>query len=79
MPQVSDSNWRRYKPRHPAAVPPSYPRSPHEVIDNPALFRKVDPECLFFAFYFQPDTYQQVRGRAKGRGQWHTAGDEGQE
>lgn len=20
---------------------------------------QVDPECLFFAFYFQPDTYQQ--------------------
>ena len=35
-----------------------------EVIDNPALFRKMDPECLFFAFYFQPNTYQQVRGAA---------------
>ncbi len=31
-------------------------------MDNPALFRKMDPECLFFAFYFQPNTYQQVRG-----------------
>ncbi|KAF5836243.1 Not1 N-terminal domain, CCR4-Not complex component-domain-containing protein [Dunaliella salina] len=48
-----------YAPRHPAAVPASYPRTPHEVVDNPALFRKVDPECLFFAFYFQPETYQQ--------------------
>mmetsp|Transcript_4548 Transcript_4548/g.9783 ORF Transcript_4548/g.9783 Transcript_4548/m.9783 type:complete len:769 (-) Transcript_4548:780-3086(-) len=59
LPQMSDLEWKRYKPRHPANVPASYPRVPHEVIDNPALFRKVDPECLFFAFYFQPETYQQ--------------------
>ena len=60
LPQLSDTEWKRYKPRHPTTVPASYPRTPHEVIENPALFRKVDPECLFFSFYFQPDTYQQV-------------------
>lgn len=41
MPQPSDTDWRRYRPRHPVTVPLTYPRAPHEVIDNPALFRKV--------------------------------------
>jgi CCR4-NOT transcriptional regulation complex NOT5 subunit len=40
-------------------VPASFPRQQHPVVDNPALFRRLDPECLFFAFYFQPDSYQQ--------------------
>jgi CCR4-NOT transcription complex subunit 3 len=26
---------------------------------SPALFRRVDPEALFYAFYYQPGTYQQ--------------------
>lgn len=59
MPQIADSDVRQYRPRYPVAVPASYPRTPLEIIDNPALFRKMDPECLFFAFYFQPDSYQQ--------------------
>lgn len=29
------------------------------MISLPALFRKMDPEALFFAFYYQPETYQQ--------------------
>ncbi len=41
MPQLSDTEWKHYRPRHPVAVPASYPRSPPEVVDNPALFRKV--------------------------------------
>lgn len=61
MPQPSDMEWKRYKPRHPAAVPASFPRTQHDVVENPALFHRLDPECLFFAFYFQPSMYQQVR------------------
>ncbi|KAG1667352.1 hypothetical protein FOA52_001412 [Chlamydomonas sp. UWO 241] len=59
MPQPGDTDWRRTGPRHPAQVPASFPRQQHPVVDNPALFRRLDPECLFFAFYFQPDSYQQ--------------------
>lgn len=60
MPQPSDSDWKRYKPRHPVAnVPATFPRHPPDVIDAPGLFRKMDPEALFFAFYYQPDSYQQ--------------------
>jgi CCR4-NOT transcriptional regulation complex NOT5 subunit len=39
--------------------PASYPKSQPDVISAPGLFRKMDPEALFFAFYYQPDTYQQ--------------------
>jgi CCR4-NOT transcription complex subunit 3 len=62
MPQPSDTEWKRYKPLHPTQVPASFPRQQHDkVVGNAALMRKLDPECLFFAFYFQPGTYQQVR------------------
>ncbi|KAJ9533850.1 hypothetical protein QJQ45_026948, partial [Haematococcus lacustris] len=59
LPQVADTDLRRYRARHFAATPASYPRATHEVVDHPGLFRKMDPECLFFAFYFQPDSLQQ--------------------
>ncbi|MEW5316250.1 MAG: hypothetical protein WDW38_007631 [Sanguina aurantia] len=58
-PQLPDTEWKRHKARNPSATPPSFPRAPPDVVDNPALFRKMDPECLFFAFYFQPGSYQQ--------------------
>lgn len=59
LPQPSDSDWHRPKPRHPIVGPASYPKSQPDVISAPGLFRKMDPEALFFAFYYQPDTYQQ--------------------
>jgi hypothetical protein len=59
LPQPSDSDWNRPKPRHPIVGPASYPKSQPDVISAPGLFRKMDPEALFFAFYYQPDTYQQ--------------------
>jgi CCR4-NOT transcription complex subunit 3 len=62
IPQPSDSTWQQLplRPRPPpVAAPPSYPTSRLPVFDNPALFEKLDPESLFFAFYQQPGTYQQ--------------------
>lgn len=59
LPQPSDSDWDKPKPRHPIVGPASYPKSQPDVISAPGLFRKMDPEALFFAFYYQPDTYQQ--------------------
>lgn len=59
LPQPADSDWSRLKPRHPVATPPTFPKTAPDVISAPALFRKMDPEALFFAFYYQPDTYQQ--------------------
>mmetsp|Transcript_65003 Transcript_65003/g.153629 ORF Transcript_65003/g.153629 Transcript_65003/m.153629 type:complete len:588 (+) Transcript_65003:41-1804(+) len=40
----------------PDAVETDRPRPP---FDNPALFERLDPDTLFFIFYYQPGTYQQ--------------------
>jgi hypothetical protein len=68
LPQPSDSDWDKPKPRHPIVGPASYPKSQPDVISAPGLFRKMDPEALFFAFYYQPDTYQQYLAAQVGGG-----------
>ncbi|KAJ7565767.1 hypothetical protein O6H91_02G074100 [Diphasiastrum complanatum] len=50
---------RSYVPRNPAVVPSSYPQIPAAIIENPALWERLDPDVLFFAFYYQQNTYQQ--------------------
>ena len=40
-------------------------------MDSPALFEKLDPEALFFAFYHQPATHQQfLASRELKRQSW---------
>jgi CCR4-NOT transcription complex subunit 3 len=43
-----------------STFPQSYPSSRHAAFEDPRLFEKQDPEALFFAFYYQPGTYQQI-------------------
>lgn len=43
----------------PGGVPASYPTVKHPTLDDPATYAKLDTEALFFAFYYQPGTYQQ--------------------
>ena len=43
----------------PGGVPASYPTVKHQTLDDPATYAKLDTEALFFAFYYQPGTYQQ--------------------
>lgn len=43
----------------PGGVPASYPAIKHATLDDPATYAKLDTEALFFAFYYQPGTYQQ--------------------
>uniref|UniRef100_A0A9I9E0S4 General negative regulator of transcription subunit 3 n=1 Tax=Cucumis melo TaxID=3656 RepID=A0A9I9E0S4_CUCME len=65
LPQPKDSERpRSYTPRHPALTPPSYPQVQAPIINNPALWDRLGLETygtdtLFFAFYYQPNTYQQ--------------------
>ncbi|KAI8473036.1 MAG: not-complex component [Monoraphidium minutum] len=59
LPQPVDSDWARSRPRHPVATPPTFPRVAPDIMSAPGLFRRMDPEALFFAFYYQPDSYQQ--------------------
>ncbi|CAN6439869.1 unnamed protein product [Victoria cruziana] len=65
LPQAKDSERpKNYIPRHPAVTPASYPQVQAPIIDNPAFWERVaadnyGTDTLFFAFYFQQNTYQQ--------------------
>ncbi|KAL7194154.1 hypothetical protein ACSBR1_034546 [Camellia fascicularis] len=65
LPQPKDSERAKsYNPRHPAATPPSYPQSQAPIVNNPAFWERLGAESygtdtLFFAFYYQQNTYQQ--------------------
>ncbi|KAF9595225.1 hypothetical protein IFM89_038049 [Coptis chinensis] len=65
LPQPKDSERAKsYIPRHPVATPSSYPQIQLPLIDNPAFWEKLGMESwgtdtLFFAFYYQQNTYQQ--------------------
>ncbi|XP_061988018.1 general negative regulator of transcription subunit 3 isoform X1 [Rosa rugosa] len=65
LPQPKDSERARsYTPRHPAITPPSYPQVQAPIVNNPAFWERLGSEqystdTLFFAFYYQQNTYQQ--------------------
>ncbi|KAJ6974940.1 hypothetical protein D5086_024443 [Populus alba] len=65
LPQPKDSERARsYIPRHPVATPPSYPQVQLPMASNPAFWERLSmhsygTDTLFFAFYYQQNTYQQ--------------------
>ncbi|XP_059462361.1 uncharacterized protein LOC132191387 isoform X3 [Corylus avellana] len=65
LPQPKDSERARsYTPRHPAITPSSYPQVQAPIVNNPAFWERLGLEVngtdtLFFAFYYQQNTYQQ--------------------
>lgn len=65
LPQPKDSERaRNYTPRHPAVTPPSYPQVQAPIVNNPAFWERLGldtfgTDTLFFAFYYQQNTYQQ--------------------
>ncbi|KAK7267079.1 hypothetical protein RIF29_19743 [Crotalaria pallida] len=65
FPQPRDSERpRTYTPRHPTITPPSYPQVQAPIVNNPGFWDRVGLEpfgtdSLFFAFYYQQNTYQQ--------------------
>jgi CCR4-NOT transcription complex subunit 3 len=63
IPQTNDMYWQQMptRPRPPGIpMPASYPTVPLTVFQNPALFEKLDVETLFYSFYFQPGSRQQL-------------------
>ena len=61
-PTQQDGQWQHVPPRmrqFPGGVPASYPPTKHPTLDDPATYAKLDTEALFFAFYYQPGSYQQ--------------------
>ncbi|KAG8479147.1 hypothetical protein CXB51_029007 [Gossypium anomalum] len=67
IPQPKDSERARsYTPKHPAATPASYPQVQAPIVNNPAFWERISldgygtgTDTLFFAFYYQQNTYQQ--------------------
>ncbi len=44
---------------NPFDTPAIFPQEQLPILKNPALFNTMDPDTLFFIFYFQQGTYQQ--------------------
>jgi CCR4-NOT transcription complex subunit 3 len=65
LPQPKDSERaKNYVPRHPAATPASYPQVQAPIVSNPNFWERIGSDTmatdmLFFAFYYQQNTYQQ--------------------
>ncbi|XP_019055616.1 PREDICTED: CCR4-NOT transcription complex subunit 3-like isoform X2 [Nelumbo nucifera] len=77
LPQPKDSERAKsYTPRHPAVTPLSYPQVQSPIVDNPAFWERLGvdtmgTDTLFFAFYFQQNTYQQyLAARELKRQSW---------
>ncbi|AED92522.1 transcription regulator NOT2/NOT3/NOT5 family protein [Arabidopsis thaliana] len=64
-PQPSDSERPRpYSPRNPAITPQTFPQTQAPIINNPLLWERLGSDAygtdtLFFAFYYQQNSYQQ--------------------
>ncbi|CAI9102945.1 OLC1v1001347C6 [Oldenlandia corymbosa var. corymbosa] len=65
LPQPKDSERaKNYTPRHPVSTPLSYPQVQAPIVNNPAFWERLGADnygtdTLFFAFYYQQNTYQQ--------------------
>ncbi|TKV92238.1 hypothetical protein SEVIR_9G151500v4 [Setaria viridis] len=65
LPQPKDSERaKNYVPRHPAVTPASYPQIQAPIVSNPTFWERIGSDTLatdmlFFAFYYQQNTYQQ--------------------
>eukprot|EP01134_Creolimax_fragrantissima_P000444 CFRG0444T1 len=59
-PTPTDSQRRNnYVAINPVVASPDYPSQLAPIFGNSAIYEKLEPDTLFFIFYFQPGTYQQ--------------------
>ncbi|XP_051179225.1 uncharacterized protein [Lolium perenne] len=65
LPQPKDSERaRNYTPKHPSPTPASFPQVQAPIVTNPAFWERLgtdtlSTDMLFFAFYYQQNSYQQ--------------------
>ncbi|RID68665.1 hypothetical protein BRARA_C00811 [Brassica rapa] len=65
LPQPKDSERPRpYTPRNPAITPQSFPQTQAPIVSNPLFWERLGSDAfgtepLFFAFYYQQNSYQQ--------------------
>lgn len=50
---------RNYKPNIKFNTPSYYPQDLDPVFDDPRLYSRIDPDTLFYVFYYKQGTYQQ--------------------
>ena len=50
---------RKYKPQTRFNTPSYYPQELDVVFDDPRLYSRIDPDTLFYIFYYKQGTYQQ--------------------
>ncbi|CDY53252.1 BnaA02g04020D [Brassica napus] len=65
LPQPKDSERpRTYTPRNPAITPQTFPQTQAPIVNNPLFWERLGSvaygtDTLFFAFYYQQNSYQQ--------------------
>jgi CCR4-NOT transcription complex subunit 3 len=72
LPGAADGAWSARRRDPPSvATPPSYPTTAPPVLENPALFERLDADALFFTFYYQQGTARQyLAARELKRANW---------
>ncbi|PVH85260.1 CCR4-NOT transcription complex subunit 3 [Cadophora sp. DSE1049] len=50
---------RNYKPKNPIRTPSYYPQELNSCFDDARLYSRIDPDTLFYVFYYKQETYQQ--------------------
>ncbi|RDW61001.1 CCR4-NOT transcription complex subunit 3-like protein [Coleophoma cylindrospora] len=50
---------RKYKPDNRFPTPAYYPQEIPPIFDDPRLYSRIDPDTLFYIFYYKQGTYQQ--------------------
>lgn len=62
-PSTTDAEPHKlYRPDQPlpySSVLSHYPQEPLPIFDNPQLYSRIDPDTLFYVFYYKQGTYQQ--------------------
>jgi len=62
---------RAFIPRNPVPTPDYYPTAPPPILENPAIFERLDLDTLFFIFYYQQQSYPQyLAARELKRQSW---------
>ncbi|RYO90786.1 hypothetical protein DL764_008389 [Monosporascus ibericus] len=50
---------RTYRPEVPTPSVAGYPQEPLPIFDDPRLYARIEPDTLFYVFYYKQGTYQQ--------------------
>ncbi|EKD13703.1 uncharacterized protein L3040_005676 [Drepanopeziza brunnea f. sp. 'multigermtubi'] len=48
-----------YRPKNPVKTPAYYPQEVNPCLDDARLYSRIDPDTLFYVFYYKQETYHQ--------------------